>query len=381
MTTSAPPDAACISANAFFVSPRNSKALLGGMVLLTVACSPQCPIETGARIGNVVQWTMEIQLEESPQVMAINPHISIDPRGGFIVAENREAQVRIYSNNGTLTRHFGRQGSKPGEFNQVISAVRLGSGEILAVEVGGRLSLFDSIGKGLIDTQSTPLFPVYDIAVVNDSVIAISGRVQGRVGSSLVHLWDLRHKRLVRSFFKPPLPSPEFEPSYAFAGSADVAVRGNTVAAVFALSDSVYLFDLQGVRRRAIEIPSSSFRKMTELMPQGGDPEAINRWLESFSSSAEVFLGESVIFLQHYDYVKGQPRWRLLGIGSGDEPLFEVEDNPKLLAVSEHNDMLLFISPDAEQPNVLYAAHLRCCYKPSRCIHHAGRSPGFAKTR
>ncbi|HEX2095020.1 MAG TPA: hypothetical protein VHG28_21655 [Longimicrobiaceae bacterium] len=308
---------------------------------------------------DVVELRSEIQLQENVEVVNVSPRVTLDPVGGFVVADPREAQVRLYSPTGALTGHFGRRGKGPGEFERVNAAVRLASGEILAVDMGGRLTRFDSLGTGVRGTQDTPLLPIYDIAVVDDSLIALTGRFQGEAHSPLVHLWNIRSGTLVRSFFSPAAPERGLQTAYTFTGFADVAARGDTLAVVFALSDTVHLFDLQGRERKKLRIPFRSFRPLREPMPPQSSTDDFQRWIESFSAISQIYWNGSGIFVQFFDMSGSEAQWRLLRMDTGGRPIFEVRDNPRLLAVSSTDETLVFVSPTSETPNVWALARVR----------------------
>lgn len=334
------------------------------LIALLQACSPpplsRISSTQATQIQDVVDIVEEIELQEGAGVINVSPRVNIDSGGGFIVADPRENQVRIYSPAGELVRYFGRKGHGPGEFERVSAAVRLGSGDILTVDMGGRLTRFAPDGTEVRKTHATPLFPIYDVAVVNDTLIALAGRLRGQSTSPLIHLWNLRKGGIVRSFFQPDAPSPEFQKVYAFTGFADVAVRGDTLAVAFALSDTIYLFGLEGDERRRVKVPFRSFRTLSAPMPSESDPEKFREWTESFSTLSHLFWSPDGTFLvQFFDMAGHEAQWRLLHMGSDGTPLFEVQNSPRLLAVLESQQALVFMSPASETPNKWALARIK----------------------
>lgn len=308
-----------------------------------------------------VEFGEEVRLEENAAVINVSPRVSPD-RYGFLIADPREAQIRIYSRTGELKGHFGRLGRGPGEFDRVVAAARLPGDEILAADMDGRISIFDSNGEKLLHHVQTPLAPVYNVAVIDTHRIAITGRIQGRLDSPLVHVWNMESKRIERSFFRPHLPNSEFTRTYAFTGFTDVAIRGDTAAVLFSLSDSLYVYTLDGIRRTTIPLPFLYFRQIRRPMPKGLKPEMFRNWLRSFSAASRVFWlpDNRGYFIQYFDLDEFEPQWGLLHISSTGERLFDVTTAPKLLAVSNTAESsLFFVKPGSETENTLSIARIR----------------------
>lgn len=331
-------------------------------VLLAV-CSPAArgvATPDDATFASVLQVTDTVVLRERSEVITVSPRISFDTDGGYIVADPSENQVRLYQRTGHLTGFFGRRGKGPGEFDRLTRALRNSDGSVLAVDMGGRLTIFDSVGARVLGTESLPLFPVYDMALVDDSIVAVTGRVQGRADSPLVHLWDVRNARLVRSFFQRPAPSARFVSAYTFAGGADIAVRGDTAAVVFALSDTVHLFLLNGTPLARHAVRSHVFRHLAAPMPDDPSTRALQRWMESFSTVNQVFWGaDGNLYLQFFD-LRGYDRaWSIASLSSRGEKRFELSNAPMLLAVGDADSSFVFARPGSEAPNELAIARVR----------------------
>lgn len=354
-----------IKLGAFFVIPIAAILAVRHFELLPRVASPPLQAAIGTSgfaphpIDAFVQWEDRIALVENQDVINVTPNVVPDPRGGFLVADSREQQVRRYGRSGELLAYFGRRGSGPGEFERLSTAMRLPSGEILAAGMDGSLALFDSAGDRVIRTARVPLAPLYDGVPVNDSLVVFTGRLPAGDPSPLVHLWSVEGDSLVRSFFPVPEHPAELAGVYRFSGFTDVAVRGDTIAALFALSDSVYLFGLDGQRYESIPIPFQAFRRIREAAPQNATPEAQQAWSESYSRASQVFwTAEGTILVQYFDMAGMEPQWRLLGMRRGGERRFEVRDGPRLLALSPGEDRLYFVEPGAEAPNRWAAARL-----------------------
>lgn len=306
-------------------------------------------------------WGAPVEMEENDRVINVTPRVTPDPQGGFLVADAREAQVRRYAVNGDLQRVIGRKGSGPGEFRQLSSVHRLPDGRIVAAEMGGKVSVFDDDGEKLLHARQAPVAPLYDADVLDGRHLLLAGRRVGTGGTALVHVYDVETGAVTRGFFGIPRHEPELAGGHAFAGTVDVAARGDTVATVFALSDSIYLFGRTGAELGRIAIPFERFRRLSRPMPtSGATVEAFRAWSETFSAISHLYwLRDGSFLVQYFDMQGVEPRWRLLHMDRTGRRLFEGVDTPKLLAAGGAADELVFVHPAAEAPNVWVSARLR----------------------
>lgn len=301
----------------------------------------------------------EVRLQEPVGVINVSPRVVPDRDGGFIVADAREGQIRIYSRSGYLEHRFGKHGNGPGEFGRIAAAGRLPSGLLVAADMGGEVTVFDSVGGRVLRTIRTPLAPLYNLTVIDDRRVALTGRVGGVLNSYLVHILDLQNGTIVRSFFRAPRPPRGFEAAYAFTGFADVAVCRDTAAVVWGLADTVYLFRLDGVPTGKVAMRSEHFRMLDEPLPTRASPARFVRWTESFSSTSRVFWSGKGFLVEYFDMVGHEPRWSLIHLARDGTVLFEIPDIPKLLTPTPADSGLVFIKPGSELPNIWSIAYTR----------------------
>jgi hypothetical protein len=305
------------------------------------------------------QLQREVTVQEPGRTFVVRPRVNYDPRGGYLVADASEKQLRTYSDRGVLVSQVGRPGKGPGEFQHPSAALRLkSSGAIIGVDMTGHLSIFDASGRHHLQTQRTPLVPIYDAAVLNDSLLVLAGRRNGDRDTQLVHVWNLQSGKIVRSFGSVPPHPAELSDAYVFAGSAAVAVRGDTVALAFALGDSIWKFSAsQGRRLGAIQIPWQNFRRLSEPMPVAD--EEFNAWMTTYSANASLFWAEDGTFLVQSldvnppstDAAKSRSRWSAVRLTAGGKRLFEVHDIPRILAVNPEVMEVLHLAVDSEMQN------------------------------
>lgn len=366
----ASPDAPVMTTRSPSRVSRNLLALLIVLVVgaaawvgLGVARAPASSSSAAAPtdLAAFLAWGDPVELEENDRVINVTPRVTPDPRGGFLVADARESQVRRYASDGGLERVIGRKGSGPGEFRQLSSVHRLPDGRIVAAEMGGRVSVFDPEGQKLLHARQAPVAPLYDADVLDARHLLLAGRRVGTGGTALVHVYDVETGAITRGFFAIPRHEPELAGGYALAGTVDAVARGDTVAAVFALSDSIYLFGPGGAELGRIAIPFERFRRLTTPMPtSGATVDAFRAWGETFSAVSHLYwLRDGSFLVQYFDMKGVEPQWRLLHMDRTGRRLFEGVDTPKLLAAGGAADELVFVHPAADAPNVWVPARLR----------------------
>jgi hypothetical protein len=307
------------------------------------------------KVGDVVVWRSTIRLEESREVLNALPTVTEDRSGGLLVADLVENQIRRYTSSGHLLASFGEAGTGPGKFNYLSAAVTLASGSVFGLGTRGEFTEFSSRGA-ILRSGHTALERIYAAALLDDSTLVLAGWLRGSPDGPLVHLWDLRHDRFVRSLFMVPHHDRQFSAAYAFSGSVSLAVRGDTIAATFARTDTVYLFHRTGESVARIPVPFRHFRAMTVPLQVGATSETRLGWQQSFSTVSQVFWAPDLTFyVQYFDLEGLEPKWHLLHMTRAGRLLFDVVDGPRLLTVTANNT-LIFRDDTGEEMNLLQVA-------------------------
>lgn len=78
--------------------------------------------------------------------------------GRVVVAESRDAQLRVYDAHGTFTQSIGKRGSRAGEFTDIINMTRL-AGDTIAVESAEYTSIFAPNGGFVRRVRYGPFEP------------------------------------------------------------------------------------------------------------------------------------------------------------------------------------------------------------------------------
>jgi hypothetical protein len=341
-------------------------------VLGIVLCAAGCDRPEAARpalpdaiaLGEAVRWTGRVGLEENPQALVVSPFVNVDSRGGFLVADQQEAQVRRYGADGRLLWRQGRKGAGPGEYSGPTGAVRLPSGEVLAVDGTGRLTRYDSAGTSVLQTTETEIHRVEELVLVDEHTVLVGGVLQGELDAPRLHLWDVRSGRVLGSFFS-PLRNARNRTVSVVAGWTKASIRGDTVAAIFSTSDTVYLFTTRGREIGKIPIPSRFFRHG----PAGGPDRTLTnpgeqaRWMSQFDFVEGVHWlpnGSLLVAYQNMRPERALQRQRhLVHMTRAGRRLFEIRDGPRLLEVDGRSGNVIFVDPGAEVPNRWAIARLR----------------------
>jgi hypothetical protein len=327
---------------------------LSVFLLLCGACRGAAA-ETGSSshdLQEVFRWEDTITLEEPPGIITVRPTVKFDSAGGFLIADLRETEIRRYTAAGRLIHHWGDEGPGPWEFQTLAGAVRSGN-RIYAADRGGKILVFRTGGERDTLVQA-PLMPIYDLYSVGagDSLLLLTGRLTDQSRNELLHLWNTKTHRIVRSFFPVP-PHPErLENAYRFAGYPSVAIRADTIVASFSLSDSLSFFSVDGRHFPGLALPFRNFRPLRRPPPDSDSPRERQTWLEEFSRISQVFWsGDGSFYVQYFDLKDTQPQWRLLRVDRQGNARFELQDSPRLLAASASDTRLYFVTPSSEVTN------------------------------
>jgi hypothetical protein len=302
-----------------------------------------------------------LTLEETASVINVWPMVRLDPSGGFLIADMSEHAVRRYSSEGELHFTIGRQGDGPGEFKEPTVALRLPSEEILAIDMRGRAAIFDSDGHGINRTATLPVRAIEDAELVNDSLVVLAGVAVGGGGvelsSARLHLWDFRRDTVLSSFFVPQIGS-DIKDAATMARWANLAIRGDTIAATFALQDTIFLFLTNGRQIGKIPLPTKHFRRATPAPNEiRTDVRARSDWVGSFHFISSIEWIHDGFIVQYQGFDNMTPYYNLIRLTKQGDPLFETQNSPRLLLVD--GSRAYFVDPAAEVPNKWIVGTLR----------------------
>lgn len=267
--------------------------------------------------AGVFDLVREIHLEETSQVVNVAIRVHADPVRGFLVADEREAQVRWYREHGALLWWGGRRGQGPGEFEAAIEAVPLPSGGVVVGDRSGRLTVFDPPGTEPVRTMETQMRHLAGLWVHDAATLLISGFHPAGPMEPRLHVWSMESQRIERSFFA-PLPASANPELSAVVGWTRSTLRADTVVAAFATMDTLFFFE-SGVPVRQVPFPPSQFRRVSA--PEGparSGPGEGAEFLSRFDYVSDIFaLGDEGVLIQYQSVIPDEAlgrRWHLLGM-------------------------------------------------------------------
>lgn len=321
----------------------------GGVSFQTPPSAGVVPFENAIRVVDT------ISLDETPNVLNVRPDVALDPEGGFVVADMQEAQARVYDRRGGLLWYGGGKGEGPGEFNNLRLARRLADGSLLCADRSARFTFFDTVEDTLAGTARSPFYHVEDVEVRDETGLLVSAMLEGDQFGPRIHVWDLENARVVHSFFS-PFGKSSNQSAATFAGWTRLALRRDSLAAVFGTSDTVYVFGSDGTEVRKMALPSTRYRPVpTETPGERLTPQEQAEWLASFDLVGDVWWLDSGTILVQYLGILPDPDlsrydWHLLAMSPSGELLAEIRDIPRVLAVDEASGRMFMQSPVSEMP-------------------------------
>lgn len=310
--------------------------------------------------GRAFEIRRRLVLEETDQAMTVLPMVSVGALGEFLLAEPQEGQVNVYDTAGRLLRVVGRRGEGPGEFRAPISARKTLDGGIMVAEVMlSRLTLYPPWGSGEPEVLASPLPLVVGAQDLGGSRYLLSGQVMTDRQPHLLHIWDREADEVERSFM--PIGVPEESRPYAASyTSVDAVPEGDTIWAVWALSDTLYKFDRDGgvLERFPLSLP----RPMGVLPgAEAGvitDPRARQAAAESLTQVNSVFLlGDDALVVQTMQARGFDAVWDLIIVDRQGARLWGAARMPRLFAVA--GDLFYFSDPASLFPNHWIVARWR----------------------
>jgi len=329
-------------------------AFAGVLVLATAGCHESGSSRAGSRAAPAYATFSDVfavedttVLEENVDVINVTPNVEIDGDSLYLIADEREKQLRIYERTGALAARFGRQGQGPGEFFAPVRLVRLKSGNLLASDLLSRFTLYSAEGDSLIGTRATPFTRIFDVDPVADSVLLVAGILRSSPGERL-HIFRLSDTTVVRSFLTvPSLPPAALDA----AGFATSTVRNDTIYAVLSLVDSIYRFSITGERFPPIHVAGIRFRPLPpQLPPPGATQREIVDWFSSFSLLTHAIPLTNGFLLIYQDRREMMPVWHAAILNREGVAVADVSDAPLYVGLFS-DGRLAFVRPDSETPN------------------------------
>ena len=314
--------------------------------------SPAPARRSPARHTEALHLLGEIVVEENERVINVAPIVFDDTDGGFLVADLKESQVRVYERGGSLSRALGGRGDGPGEFRSPVVVHRLPDGRIVAGDFeNARLTLFSADADSVLDTQTPPLFLLYNAVPLSSERLLLAGRPPGAGRPPLLHIWNMTSEEIETSFFPVPV-RPDLAGTALSLGFVGLDVLEDTLYATFSLTDTLYAFDLGSSPPRPagkIPIPIEDFRIVAPPMEASASVMAREEWLSGLTPIQAVHaLPRSFLVLFGED-LGTENLWHWSHFARDGTPLFQLRDAGQVLTTRA--DTIFFIDPRAMVPN------------------------------
>ncbi|MDE2720092.1 hypothetical protein [Candidatus Palauibacter polyketidifaciens] len=296
-----------------------------------------------------------VTLEETDDVISVTPRIVADGQDGLIIVEPQESQVREYGRDGTLRAVHGRAGGGPGEFQMPISARRTSDGTLVVPDIMlGRLTFLGA--DTLVD--AAPVAMLLDAHDLGGGELLLTGMGnQSADRPRFLHIWDMEADRIERSFFPMGISDRDRPTASAFA-SASASLVGDTIWAVWSLSDTVYQYSLGGDLLSAIPIPLVRPRAALPSFARQIDVSEAGTALDSVSQVSRVLVAEGDGLAVTVAHMRGiEYEWDLVVMDRDGTPRVQLRAAPRLLLVDR--DEFWFSDPQGLQPNRILVARRR----------------------
>ena len=316
-------------------------------------------VDLGA-FGNAFDVSHALVLQETEQAMTVLPMVSVGAPGEFLVAEPREGQVNVYDTTGRLRGVLGRRGEGPGELHLPVSAGRTLDGEIVVVDAMlSRLTFFPPGAGGEPEVVASPLPLVLGARDLGSGRYLLSGQAGSEQPPRLLHIWDRETGKVERSFLSIGVPEGS-RPYAASYTSVDAVPEGDTIWAVWALSDTLYKFDREG---RVLDKSPLSLPRPMGALPGAeagriSDPGALQSAAERLTQVNGVFLlNDGALAVQAMQVRGFDAVWDLLVVDRRGAPVWRAARMPRLFAVV--GDLFYFDDPASLLPNHWVVARWR----------------------
>ena len=311
---------------------------------------PDAALVDMAAFSDAFEVVRTLTLEESDQAMVVQPMVTVGGNGQFFLAEPMEGQVNVYGTDGQLQSVVGRMGEGPGEFVFPITAQSTLDGGIVVADLQlGRLTFIPPGGDGVPEVERSPISQVLSVQDLGGSRYLLGATDPSERVPRLLHIWNRESGEMERSFL--PIGVPEEIRDYAASFTAvSATLEGDTIWAVWALSDTLYKFDAQGERLGVLPLPLP--RPMGTLIPGDGvgDPAAFQAASDALTQLFGVsILGNGELVVQSMQTRGSDAVWDLLIMDRQGRLLWRAANMPRLLAL--HQDLFYFDDPASVLPN------------------------------
>ena len=315
------------------------------------------PIDTAA-FAAAFEVVEELLLEENDRAMVVEPTVSSDGNGSLLLAEPLEGQVNLYGTDGSFKAVIGRKGEAPGDFQLPLAAHAAENGEILVADMMlRRITFHPADRRGEPRVAASPIPFIVGVQDLGNDRYLLSGADSNRPRPRLLHVWNRESASIEASFLPVGVPDRVLPAAASFTASS-ATLEGDTIWAVWALSDSLYKFNRTGERLAVLPLPLPRPGDLRAMTAVPRDRRGMQRAFDSVTQVYRAFVlgnGDKVIAAMQ---TRGFDRvWDLLIIDRQGRLLWRAANMPRLMTVD--GDLFHFRHPGSSLPNRWLVARRR----------------------
>lgn len=315
------------------------------------------PIDTAA-FAEAFEVVQELILEENDRAMVVEPMVSSDGNGSLLLAEPLEGQVNLYGTDGIFKAVVGRKGEAPGEFQLPLAAHRARNGDILIADMMlQRITIQPAGGGDEPEVIASPIPLIVGVQDLGNGRYLLSGANSDRPRPRLLHIWNRESGSIEQSFLPVGVPDRVLPAAASFTASS-ATLEGDTIWAVWALSDSLYKFDRTGQRLAVLPLPLPRPGDTRAMIGVSGDPREMQRAFDSVTQVYRAFtLGNGDKAIASMQTRGFDSVWDLLIVDRQGHLVWRAANMPRLMTVDD--DLFYFRHPDSSLPNQWLVARRR----------------------
>jgi hypothetical protein len=291
-------------------------------------------------------------LEERLGITTLYPQLQSDPRGGYLVTDFQEDQVRRYSADGSLLDVFGAGTGRAESIRGPAGAARLPNGDIAVSNyASGIITVVPREAGRPVRQVRTPLWTLWGIHILTGDLLLVEGR-DTPYARNLLHVWSLPEGRIVKSYFPPPR---QLDSNVVLAmGNVAISLGGDRIAAVHHLSDTLFVFDWEGALQSQARVPVPGWRVPSGPLPDLATPAERQAWSDQFTLISSVWWVGDDVMVQWASGSRATRTYGLLQMSPTGRLAWALWRTPRLLGL--HDGQWLFQDPRDETPNRLVVA-------------------------
>lgn len=327
----------------------------GGSTESTPSPSVSEPLVDAEAFAEAFEVMRVVTLEETDEVVTVSPRIEIDAMGDLIVTEAQETQIRIYDRDGSLQTVLGRSGAGPGEFRSPTSGRRTLDGRIVASDpLLARITFFD-LDSDSVATAVAPVHLLLDVDDLGAGRFLLTGvNNPGNPRPQFLHIWNSETDQIERSFLSMAVAEEERAIANSFI-TANAKLVGDTIWAIWALSDTVYKFSRDGDELAKIPIPLPRPTRQLPVITGQIMADEMGSMFDSITQVSDVYPTPEGDLVVQSGQLRGRLyEWDLVVHDQRGEPKLQLIGSPRLVFVD--GDEFWFGEPDGLQPNRILVA-------------------------